>query len=169
MEEIRIELNSSTVFARECDGTDGMRTLADGGDLRVTTCDNITNDGGAGVCLSFTVDVDGTVMRAKTVTTVKLLLATLHVLRGRYDSDGKEQPMLTEEQMATDVLSQMPDDIRAGFLHDALKLALYKLPPGDRRVLITTPEGPALAKQLHLSSTLNPHSMAFEIRVSKKS
>jgi hypothetical protein len=89
MESLPINLNDVELFDKTVHGADGVPTLRDGGDLRIITKDNATDSGRALACLTFTVDVDGKLVRAQTVTTVRLLTTVLHALLGRYGHEGK--------------------------------------------------------------------------------
>jgi hypothetical protein len=92
MEELKIRLNDPKLFDAMCHGADGVRTLPSG-DL----CSIITKDGGmefgrACALITFEVEVDGKIARAQYTTSVRLLVATLHVLMGRYGHEGVAQP-----------------------------------------------------------------------------
>ncbi len=58
--------------------------LAEYGDLEIITKDKVTVEGNPGVCLSFTVDVNGERKRVQCVTTVKLFMTAAAAMRGRY-------------------------------------------------------------------------------------
>lgn len=57
--------------------------LAEGGDLQLVVKENATHSGNAAVMLTHTVEVDGKILRAQSVTTWPLLHATLMGLKAR--------------------------------------------------------------------------------------
>jgi hypothetical protein len=69
----------------------GENTLRDDGQFRVVVKDNGTVQGNAIAVITFGVEVDGKIMRAQTVTTVKLLKGLLAILDGRYTDSGKKR------------------------------------------------------------------------------
>ena len=69
-------------------GRDGVRTLPDDGQLRLIVKDGGMESGAACVCLTFGVQVDGKVVRAQTVTSMKLLMGALRGLAARYNDRG---------------------------------------------------------------------------------
>lgn len=89
MEHLPVNLNDTELFDNTVRGLDGVQTLRDAGDLQIITKDQGTEGGRAIACLTFSVEVDGKLVRAQTVTTVRLLATALSALRGRYDVDGK--------------------------------------------------------------------------------
>lgn len=54
------------------------------GDLMIVTKDKGTENGNAIACIAFTAVIDGKPQLVQTVTTVRLLQATLAALNGRY-------------------------------------------------------------------------------------
>jgi len=96
LEHIALILNNAAAFDAVVHGTDGVPTLLEGGDVRIITKDDATEDGCAVAVITFTVEVDGKPMRAQAVVTVRLLTSTLRVLHARYGNNGKagsdEQP-----------------------------------------------------------------------------
>lgn len=64
-------------------------TLKDGGDLSIVTKHGMMEpSGAAGACLTFTVDTDGTLSRAQTVVSVKILITLLRILESSYTDEG---------------------------------------------------------------------------------
>lgn len=88
MEEVVLHLNRPDLFDAKIRGGDGVRTLADGGDLQIITKDGGMQSGRALAMLTFSVDVDGKLVRAQTVVPIRLLLGAAAGLYGRYDPDG---------------------------------------------------------------------------------
>jgi hypothetical protein len=127
MQELRIQLGESDTFDNVVHGRDGVTTLRDGGDLRVVTKDGATDQGRAIACLSFTVEVDGKLVRAKTVTTVQLLVGLMSALVGRYGYDGKPRAAANLEELRLDALNGMPAAMASAVKEDILKLAVQKL------------------------------------------
>lgn len=75
-------------FDRLLHGTDGVRVLADGGDIAICTKHGALTSGRAGAIITFTVDVDGALCRAQTVVPVRQLIFALKVIQGKYTDDG---------------------------------------------------------------------------------
>ena len=85
---IKIVMDNSKLFDASVHGTDGTLTLRDGGDLLIITKHQAMKSGAAAACLCFSVEVSGKMVRAQTVTSVKILKAMLVALSARYDDEG---------------------------------------------------------------------------------
>lgn len=80
MEQIAIKLDDKEAFDRNL-----QNSLPDGGDLKIITKDNATVGGNPAVMLIFSVRLpDGSLRKAQTVTTMKLLRTVLRALDGKY-------------------------------------------------------------------------------------
>jgi hypothetical protein len=85
--EVTIYLDDTERFDYALHGDD-MRVLQDMGDLRVITKHGATISGRTGVCLTFTVDLDGKPARAQTVVSAKIFTLFAKLLSAKYDEEG---------------------------------------------------------------------------------
>lgn len=84
-EVVNIRLNNAEAFAEAVHGG-----LPEGGDLSIITRDDVTVDTHrAMACLTFSVEVNGELKRAQTVTSVRNLKVLLRILDARYDDEGR--------------------------------------------------------------------------------
>ena len=90
MEQLTVKFDDDTGkdFDTLLRGLDGIRTLAEGGDLVICTKHGALESGRAGAIIAFTVDVDGTLCRAQAVTPVRQLIFALKLLQAKYTDDG---------------------------------------------------------------------------------
>ncbi len=83
MEKLSIKLNNIERFDEIIKGS-----LPDGGDLEIVTKDAGMVSGRGIVMLTFTVDVDGEMKRAQTVTSMRNFRAIASAICSTYDDDG---------------------------------------------------------------------------------
>lgn len=82
MEKIKIRISAED-FDAMLRGTEACPSLKDSGDIQIIVKPGATVGGRAGAMITFTVQMpDGTIARAQTVTTVRLLKTTLAALHG---------------------------------------------------------------------------------------
>jgi hypothetical protein len=88
MEVINVRLNEPALFDGLVHGCDGIRSLPEGGDIQIVTKDGGMESGRAAAVISFTVDLNGELLRAQAAIPVRLLIATLRILHARYGDEG---------------------------------------------------------------------------------
>lgn len=83
MEKLEVKLNNIDRFDEVI-----RNSLPDGGDLEIITKDAGMKSGRGIVMFTFTVNVDGKLCRAQTVTTMRSFRAIASAIASTYDDDG---------------------------------------------------------------------------------
>lgn len=98
MEAVSIVLGQDDAYDRAVHGDDKLPALREGGDLQFITKDHALVSGRAGICIAFSVEVDGKLRRAQATTTVRNMQMLAAALSGRYDENGMVRPHLDRRQ-----------------------------------------------------------------------
>lgn len=83
MEQVQVKLNNIERFDEII-----KDSLPDGGDLEIITRDAGTESGRGIVMFTFSVEIDGKLRRAQTVTTMRNFRAIAFAITSTYDDDG---------------------------------------------------------------------------------